>query len=507
MTWGMAVLALLFMFLELAANPATSEVLLIEPLVDASGKPQVEATADGRTIPVVVHARNNEFTTTVRSALSEGFGAEMLQLQQVVNDRYDTGNPVWLMLSPEDGGYARRGFVLEEAGKRTIHDVWYVDMLVDAESVASGQFEEIWTHETAHVLLGMIMPELPRIANAMHQSMALTDDVVAVDEGLAIAMQPLARQRSSNEVLRETGRGLHSTGYTEYWLSRHDQQLRHYGVKHNLFAHPVLGPPGGDTLFERYRRTQSSSLFNRYQLRTASQLLANEGYFATLFYRLLQQPGIAADVREELPKLKSYSDWQLIMVRLLSVMEQSASKADPGRFGVQIFEGWRTLYPQDWPLLVDLVLNTSFGATAQLAAHQQFESVAEAGLQGDMQELMAQLPAARVWLSELRAKILSGELPLFGAAGDPLWVENESFPIGKALWSNTRDQPLRINLNTALEIELETLPMIDAEKAAAIVEDRRLNGDYGSTVDLCQRTGLSEYDCSELKGMQLNRSL
>lgn len=498
--------ALLFAFTVIAMNSAASErLMIVEALTDSSGKPLMQEDPEGRMVPVVQRAGDSELSNSIRAALADGFGAEMLQLQETISEHYQLDNPVWLMLSLEDGGFARRGFYLDEGGERTLHDVWYVDMLLDADSVASGRFEEIWTHETAHVLLGMMMPDLPRTANAMHQSMALTDDVTALDEGLAIAVQPLTRQHSANELLRATDRGLHGGGYAEYWLSRHDQQLRHYGVKRNLFAHPVIEPPGGGSLFERYRRAQSSSLFNRYQLRTASQLLASEGYLATLFYRLLQQPEIAAGVRQELPALKTHSDWQLVMMRLLSVIRRAELNAENGNLAAQVFESWRRLYPQDWPLIVDVVLNSSFGATADIEAHQQFEAVAEAGLQGDMQELIEQLPKARTWLSALKAKIIAGERSLFGAAAAPLWIENESFLIGHALWSPERDQPLRVNLNTAIGIELETIPHFDQTTAARVEMERRRNGDYRSLADLCLRVQLPEASCRALQMMELNR--
>lgn len=487
-----------------AAGSSGSDLLLIEPVSDSSGKPLMQEAPDGGQVPVVRRAAESGFAASVRSALSSGFGREMVELQQAVSAQYRRDNPVWLMLSVEDGGFARHGFYLEAEGERSFHDVWYVDMVVDEDSVASGQFEEIWSHETVHVLLALVMPELPRIANAMHQSMAITDDVIAFDEGLAEAMQPLVRQRSANESLRRQDRGLNSSGYTEYWLSRQDQALRHYGVRHNLLVHPVLEPPGGNTLFERYRRTQASTLLHRYQLRTASQLLASEGYIATIFYRLLQQEDIAEQVRQQFPKLKSFQDWQLVMLRLLAVVHQSDLQSGTGRLTADILEQWRSAYPQDWALLVDTVLNSSFGATADLAAHQHFEETAEAGLQGDMQGLIAGLPAARTWLSGLREDILAGKESLFGAAGSPLWIENSAFPIGAALWSGERDQPLRINLNTAIPIELETLPTINADKAAAIVAERRRGGDYGSIEDLCRRTGLPDTDCRSLQDMQFD---
>lgn len=484
------------------AAPASDVLNFIEPLTDPSGAPQMQAAPDGRMLPVVTPAEESEFTTTLQAMLSVGFGAEVVRLQQSVNEHFGIDNPLWLMLSLEDGGYARRGFYLEEHGERVLHDVWYVDMLVDENSLLSGQFEEIWSHETAHVLLALVMPHLPRFANTMHLSMALTDDVTAFDEGLAIAMQPLARQRTANEVLRATDRGVTGNGYTDYWLSRQDQQLRHVGVKHNLFVHPVLEPPGGATLFERYRRTQSSSAFNRYQLRSASQLLASEGYIATLFYRLLQQADIAMSVRQELPQLEDHSDWQLVLLRLLAVIRQSELEAGRGNLSAQILESWQELYPQDWPLIVDTVLGTSFGLTADSTAHQYFNSVAEAGLQGDMQTLVAQLPSARVWLTGLREEILSGQKPLFGAAGTPLWIRNQDFNIGPALWSTERNQPLRINLNTAIEVELETLALMDAAMAAKIISERRNNGDYQGIDDVCRRVYLSAEACESLGEMQ-----
>jgi DNA uptake protein ComE-like DNA-binding protein len=52
--------------------------------------------------------------------------------------------------------------------------------------------------------------------------------------------------------------------------------------------------------------------------------------------------------------------------------------------------------------------------------------------------------------------------------------------VRRALWMPEPRVPLRIDLNTADEWELATLPGVDAERARAIVERRRQLGAFAS---------------------------
>ena len=71
----------------------------------------------------------------------------------------------------------------------------YVDLVVDADSVANGDFEEIFAHEMGHVFLRRLVPDLPLgYSRTPHASMSITDYPTAFDEGFATHFQGLVRR-------------------------------------------------------------------------------------------------------------------------------------------------------------------------------------------------------------------------------------------------------------------------------------------------------------------------
>ena len=56
--------------------------------------------------------------------------------------------PMSLLMSSEEGGFARDGFWLEDAqGRRKPIQAGYVDLVVNERTVADGDFDEIFSHE------------------------------------------------------------------------------------------------------------------------------------------------------------------------------------------------------------------------------------------------------------------------------------------------------------------------------------------------------------------------
>src|SRR5271169_509719 len=108
-------------------------------------------------------------------------------------------------MSQEEGGFARHGFWLEDAkGQRQLVLAGYVDLVVDQESVEDGNLEEIFSHELGHQVLAELVGKLPPGASRnMHQSMTVTDNSTAFDEGYAEHFQPLVRDATANAYLRE----------------------------------------------------------------------------------------------------------------------------------------------------------------------------------------------------------------------------------------------------------------------------------------------------------------
>ena len=71
--------------------------------------------------------------------------------------------PSWLLLMEEEGGSAKRGFWLRQAGRDRLIDQPFVALLTDPASIADGSFEEIFSHELGHVLLPRLPAGLSRV--------------------------------------------------------------------------------------------------------------------------------------------------------------------------------------------------------------------------------------------------------------------------------------------------------------------------------------------------------
>jgi hypothetical protein len=85
--------------------------------------------------------------------------------------------PTFLLMSAEEGGFARRGFWLM---RRARDPEWHAD--------------SIFAHETGHVLLRRLLSGLPPgYSRVPHSSLAITDYPTAFDAAI-LAAGPLARE-------------------------------------------------------------------------------------------------------------------------------------------------------------------------------------------------------------------------------------------------------------------------------------------------------------------------
>ena len=67
--------------------------------------------------------------------------------------------------------------------------------------------------------------------------------------------------------------------------------------------------------------------------------------------------------------------------------------------------------------------------------------------------------------------------------GPQLWILNADFKIAPALWSSDRTLPFTLNLNTATEVDLMTIPGVDLATARKIVAARSDRGFFRSLDD------------------------
>lgn len=248
---------ILFGQTAIAGESATAPVEIVSPVTDTQGH-TVEAVApDGKKYPVFRQASESALVQDVRMVLQSGMPQQALALERyartlrpkernVANGEPRTPPlaPTYLLLSNEEGGFARYGFWMERAGgTRELVMAGYVDLVVDQRSVDSGDFEEIFCHELGHIILRSLLGDLSHgPSRNMHQSMTVTDYPTAFDEGYGEHFQPLVRDATKNPTLRKIQSGTSTMDLNLLWLSNLDEQLRTDGVKRNLFVHRKAAP-------------------------------------------------------------------------------------------------------------------------------------------------------------------------------------------------------------------------------------------------------------------------
>jgi hypothetical protein len=517
------VLALCIFHQALAAqNGAIVPVGILRPVADAQGRP-IQATApDGKAYPVFRPAEDSPLIQHVRTVLETSFAQQVLRLDRYARNlllREPGGGgqqrltePMYLLLSGEEGGFARYGFWLEDQpGGRRLVLAGYVDLVVDEEDIASGNLEEIFSHELGHLILKSLLGDISSgPSRKMHQSMTVTDYPTAFDEGYAEHFQPLVRDASDNAHLRELSKGATATDLSLLWLSGLDQQLRTDGVKRNLFVHrkalPATALQPDPDRYELYLDSETSPDFLSDELKNAQEMMASEGVIATLFYRLMNDDRLRNRYREAgfyqpflLPGVssaeikKAISPYENVNLKLFAAMRRVAAESPEAHqpLMLKIVNAYASLFPEEAEAICRVFLQTTYGVTASQGLATAFEGAAVAGRRGDIEAFRQRSRAAFSLLRATADQVAQGKLALGANLGPELWVLNPSFKIAPAIWERDRTLPLTLNLNTASEAELMTLPGVDLAIARRMVAERRARGFFKSLNELREAAGLS----------------
>lgn len=509
-------LCTLFAPAAIAGEHAAAPVEIVTPVTDVQGH-VVEAVArDGKMYPVFRLSPESKLVRDVRGVLQSGLPQQELVLKRYARTLRSRGGkpsnpeprtpiaPMYLLLSNEEGGFARYGFWLERAsGPRELVMAAYVDLVVNQESVDSGDFEEIFCHELGHIILRSLLGDLSHgPSRNMHQSMTVTDYPTAFDEGYAEHFQPLARDATKNATLRKIQSGTSTTDLDSLWLSNLDTQLRTDGVKRNLFVHrkaaPVAQPGIGVDTYRTFLDSETSVEFLSNTLKNGQEMMASEGVIATLFYRLVnceklrnkfREPAfysqfLEAETGAGADALKAISPYENVNLKLFAAMRQIAPQAvDPSHpLAIALMDAYAKLFPEEAKTAYDLFLSTTYGVTASQELAAAFEQAAMAGRLGDIDSYRQRSRAAFSLLEQITDRVAKGDLHLDANLGRELWLLNEDFKIAPAVWEHERTLPLSININTASEAELMTLPGVDSALAGRIVASRRSRG-YFSSLD------------------------
>ena len=139
--------------------------------------------------------------------------------------------------------------------------------------------------------------------------------------------------------------------------------------------------------------------------------------------------------------------------------------------------------PTPSPLMIDISGAVNTPGVYQLALDSRVQDVVQ--MAGGL------LPDANTSAVNMAAKLMDGQKIIIPLEGEEIPITKSNLVeemAGTVAISDT--QP--ININTASQEELETLPGIGPSKAAAIIEYRSTHGPFNTIEDILEVTGIGE---------------
>ena len=495
-----------------APQPAPAPCEVLVPLIDSRQSVITAMAPEGKSYPVFRVAAESKLVNRVRGELEASFAQQVLKLDRYARNlliarREMAGAPLdealtapmYLLMSTEEGGFPRFGFWLQDAnGKRSLVLAGYVDLVVRENSVDTGDFEEIFSHELGHLILKALTGGVPSgPSRKMHQSMTVTDYQTAFDEGYAEHFQPLVRDATRNAYLHRMTAGTGATDLESFWLSAADGQLRTDGAKRNLFIHrkplPALALDANPDLYRLFIEDETSTTFFPTELKSGQEMMASEGVVATLFYRMVNDPRLGMSYREpafyraflrepvEAPR-QAVTPYENVNLKLFAAMDRLRGSTTVRPPVIDLVAEYARLFPDEAKRVYELFLETTWGGTASLEVATALRRAAMDGRRGDIALFRQNRPFPL--LDALVADIAGGKRTLDANLGPELWVANTGFKIAPAVWDTNRMLPLTINLNTASVAELMTVPGVDLAMARRIIAARDERGFFRSIDEL-----------------------
>jgi hypothetical protein len=477
---------------------------IVVPLLDSNGKVVAASAPDGHSYPVFQIAPQSKLVDGVRHTLATSFAQEALRLDRdarnltlakqrqapiAQNEEWFT-SPMYLLMSTEEGGFARFGFWLQNsAGKRRLVLAGYVDLVIE-----DGLDDGIFSHELGHLILKTLTGGLPDgESRKMHQSMTVTDYPTAFDEGYAEHFEPLAAEFDGPKPESKTW----ATDFGGFWLSAADGQLRLDGVKRNLFIHRKPLPESVfDEPVDLYRvfvDAETSTAFLPTTLKNGQQMMASEGVISTLFYRIVKDDQLRNHYREPSfyrPFLKGDSSHpedvitpaENVNLKLFAAMTELQGIGRDLPPMITLIEHYAKLFPDEAKRIYGDFIATTWGTTASQPLASQLVRAAEDGGRGDISAFRRD--RASTLFDSTIAEVADGKRSLGTNVGPELWIVNPDFRIASAMWVPDRQLPLTINLNTATEPELMTIGGVDLTTARKVVTTRNGQGFFQSLDNL-----------------------
>ncbi|HEY6972360.1 MAG TPA: helix-hairpin-helix domain-containing protein [Candidatus Angelobacter sp.] len=477
---------------------------IVVPVLDLSHRVVTASAPDGHSYPVFQVALQSKLVDEIRHTLDTSFAQQALRLDRyarnlilarrreahVSESQEWLTSPMYLLMSTEEGGFARFGFWLQDSsGKRRLVLAGYVDLVI-----RDGLSDGIFSHELGHLILKTLTGGVQDgQSRKMHQSMTVTDYPTAFDEGYAEHFEPLARDFDAPK----PDSGAVATDFDLFWLSAADGQLRIDGVKRNLFVHRKPLPESAfDEQIDLYRLfvdAETSTAFLPTTLKNGQQMMASEGVVSTLFYRIVNDDQLRSHYREpsfyrpflpddsRRPK-DAITPAENVNLKLFAAMTELRGFNRDQPPMISLVEHYAKLFPDEAKRIYRDFIVTTWGATASQQLASQLMRTAEDGGRGDISAFRRD--EASSLFDTTIADVTNGKRTLDDNLGPELWIVNSEFKIASAMWVTDRQLPLTINLNTATEPELMTIGGVDFAAARKIIRSRDTQGFFHNLDDL-----------------------
>ncbi len=375
------------------------------------------------------------------------------------------------------GNHADAGFALMgEAGPELHAGIPYVKL-----DERPFRYEQTLLHEMGHVVLDVLGAPSPQLDGGyvFHTTPAVIDRWTAFNEGFAIHLETVYSERASargrrthydnrSPVFGEFGR--HRVAPLDDLRTLSQTRQRYTAVRDNRFAHPAAYQ-GEDLL--RHAVDPERDLA---RLRNASQLLACEGFAATVFYRLVTSAAAGDDL--------AALEYGPLMAALAEVFAKGRGDAEH----TWLIETVVALSATQ-PGARDVFLDLTRGATVSGEAVALWPDLYGAALRVDVgryAELQTQLNELYTgWITALDAR----ELDLADAVGPEVWVCAEAVTVKPQMIPDPI--PLCIDLNAADIAELRALPGAEGAWVDAFLA-ARAESPFASLADVFDRTQAQE---------------
>ncbi|PKR91232.1 hypothetical protein CXZ10_00500 [Pleomorphomonas diazotrophica] len=464
-------------------------VELIVPVVDEAGSATTKSGPDGLSYPVYRVADQSPLFDAVRDILDQEPAQKALRFERWARQRAGKApidEPFHLALTQQEGGFPRYGcWIVRGNEPPRFSASGYVDLVPEEGGIASGLFEEIFVHETGHLVLSDLVGAMDgRRTSKFHQSMSITDRITAFDEGYAEHFQPIVRNTTTNPAMRRWMQGVGANDLNQLWLSDADANLRTDGVKRNIFIHAKLSRGGGD-LYDRFVASETSSVFSTSELLNPQQMLASEGVVATLFYRMVNDDELRDSYAERTfyerflgdfagdPKqaVEPYDNINLKIMEAFVGMGEAEGRAPLIRF----LNAYAAKFPGEAVRLRKLFIATTWGAVTSRSLADAFVRHAGLGQRGDIVGFRRENP-----FQQLVEVATDTAVPLDAEVGPELWVTNPGFLIQSSPWQTERTVPLSVDLNTASDVEMAAVLDLPEDQAGELVRLRAHDGHFDS---------------------------